>query len=67
MELPPVSHVRRDAKAGVIYDVRAYRDLSEQEVLQQIRGYLAHTPIRKRPKRGERITILTILGSSPGL
>lgn len=67
MELPPISHIRRDPKAGVVYDVRAYRDLSEEEVLQQIRGYLAHAQRHKRPKRGEKITILTILGSAPGL
>ena len=67
MELPPISHLRRDPKAGVVYDVRAYRELSQEEILQQIRGYLAQTPRSQRPKRGQKITILTILGSAPGL
>jgi hypothetical protein len=66
MELPTVSHVRQDGETKVVYDIRAYRPLTEQEILDSIRWYLSRTPVKKRAKRGQRITIITIIGHNGG-
>jgi hypothetical protein len=67
MEIPPVSFVVKDVRAGVVYDVRAYRTLTREEALDHIRAYLREIPIRQRPKRGQKITICLTLGGAPGV
>lgn len=63
MELPNVAHVRRDPKTGGMYDVRAYRQLSEPEIRSAVRHYLASGKRAERPKNGVTITIMTLLGA----
>ena len=67
MEIPPVSFIVKDERAGVTYDVRAYRSLTREEALDHVRAYLRRVPVRQRPKRGQKITICLTLGGAPGL
>jgi hypothetical protein len=64
MEMPTIAHVRKDAQTGGTYEVRAYRKLSDAEVLAAVRSYLASSKRAKRPKEGTRITILTLHGAT---
>lgn len=65
MELPNIPHRIRDAERGVLYVVMSYRALSRAEVVQQIR--LHNGSVRRRPKKGSTITILTVLGATERL
>jgi hypothetical protein len=61
MEMPGVENLAVDEQKGVRYRVMAYRRLGEDEVVMCIRMYLGQKR-RKKPKRGDEITIVTILG-----
>lgn len=61
MELPRVSNVIRDEEKDITYDVVAYRKLSREEIVFGIRNYLAQKK-SKKPKRGTKVTIVTIIG-----
>lgn len=56
-----------DVDNGVIFRVMAYRELSNEEALSVIMGFVQNMPLRKRPKRGRTLTILTVIGILPGL
>lgn len=58
---PDKSFTVDDPKRGVRYVVWAYREISRREAMQFIRLYLAGLPVRKRPKRGDRVDIGTVL------
>ncbi|WP_428421935.1 hypothetical protein [Methylibium sp.] len=63
MEMPSVVTTLRDAAADVTYNVRAYRKLSRQELLQSVGLFLGQRK-RKKLKRGTVITIITVIGAS---
>jgi hypothetical protein len=60
MEAPTIKHMLKDPVAKVTYEVLAYRKLTDEEVVGTIRTYLAITPKKKRPKKGQQVTILTV-------
>lgn len=61
MEQPTVKTTMKDEKAGVTWCVIAYRAVSQGEMVAAIRHYLASKKTRK-PKRGQAITIVSIIG-----
>jgi hypothetical protein len=61
MQRPSVHNERLDKENQVVYDVVAYRELREAEIVMAIRAYLSRRP-KRRPKRGTRVTIVTIIG-----
>jgi hypothetical protein len=63
-ELPPISHVRIHKQSGIIFDVRAYRALSTEEIRREIGAYLRDTPVMKRAKHGEHVACLTRIGAT---
>lgn len=57
-----------DEEHNMTYHVMAYRTLSREEVIGAIRAYhLQRKGRRKTPERNKIITIVTVLGCSPGL
>jgi hypothetical protein len=65
IEPPKVKHVVKDSKAGITYEVMAYRKLSGSEVHFAIAQYLSQR--KSRPRKGNTITIVTIFGITPRL
>lgn len=63
MELPSVVSTLKDSENDVTYNVRAYRRLSRQELLQSVGLFLGQRK-GKKPKRGTIITIVTVIGAS---
>lgn len=61
MEMPKVRNVLNDERAGVRYEVLAYRRLTEGELLTAVRFFLSQRKA-KRPKRGTVVTIVSIIG-----
>ena len=61
MQGPNVSNLVRDPKKNVIYDVVAYRTLTRQEMVQQVRLYHMQKK-KKKPRPGSKVTIVTIIG-----
>jgi hypothetical protein len=64
MELPTVKTAIKDAQNDVIYEVLAYRQVTRQELLQAIAAYKGQH--KRKPKKGSRITIVTIIGYNEG-
>jgi hypothetical protein len=62
MEMPNVRSSLRDEKNGITYHVMAYRQLSSGELMMAVRHYLASRPSKQRPKAGDTVTIVTIIG-----
>jgi hypothetical protein len=50
-----------DTRAGVRYVVVAYRSLEEWELLGAVQAWLDAQ--RRRPKRGSKVTIISVLGA----
>lgn len=65
MEGPHIPHPIRDAERNVTYVVMAYRELTRTEVVQMVRMHQART--KKKPAKNSTVTILTVLGATPGL
>lgn len=61
MKQPDVRTTMTDTGADITYHVIAYRSLTRNEVLGCIRAYL-NQKRRPKPKRGQEITIFTIIG-----
>lgn len=61
MEMPNVLHEAWNSEHNIRYVVRAYRQLSREEVVQAIRYTLSQTPKRKRPKPGQTLEITTMI------
>jgi hypothetical protein len=61
MEQPNVVNVLLDAERNVRYEILAYRKLTQAEMLDCVTSYLRQKK-RKRPKPGERVVIVTIIG-----
>lgn len=61
MKQPDVRTSLTDPRARVTYHVIAYRSLTRSEVIGCIRAYL-NQKRRPKPKRGQEITIVTIIG-----
>jgi hypothetical protein len=64
---PDICTVIRDEDKGVIWNVVAYRKLTEVEAYQTVIHYLLNTKPRNRPKPGMTVTIVTVIGCEPGL
>ena len=47
MELPGIAHPARDAVRNVTYNVLAYRQLSQQELLRTVRVFCATHKVKK--------------------
>ena len=63
MEGPHVRNVMVDRAKGITYEVMAYRQLTREEVIYQVRIYKSQPKRRgKVPDRGGTVTILTSLG-----
>lgn len=63
MEPPTVSKKVYDPGTHVRWEVMAYRELSDEEAVGVIRTWLSSTKKKNHPKRGEHITIVTVLGA----
>ena len=61
MRQPDVRTSMTDPREGITYHVIAYRSLTRAEVIGCIRAYL-NQKRRPKPKRGQDITIVTIIG-----
>ncbi len=61
MEVPSVKTTYKDTENGITYEVMAYRKLTEEETVLAIRNTLSLLKKSKRPKRGQTLTILTVL------
>jgi hypothetical protein len=60
MEMPNVCNVLHDSVKNIRYELMAYRTLSEAELVQHVRYYLANA--KKKPKKNSCVTIVTIIG-----
>lgn len=58
MGQPDVSNVIKDPENDILYDVKAYRKLSMDEITRAVQHYVN---MRGKPKRGSRITIISVL------
>lgn len=61
MELPEVQARLRDAKARVMYEIRAYRPVTRAEALLAIAAYKGQH--KRKAKAGSVITIVTSIGA----
>jgi hypothetical protein len=61
MEMPSIKTVVDVPQMGVVFELLAYRRLSESEATGYVRVYLANTKKSKRPKRGQRVTLITTI------
>jgi hypothetical protein len=52
---------------NVTYKILAYRKLTRTEVAQTVNLYLRETSLRKRPKPGDVVTLVTVAGILPRL
>ncbi len=62
MELPQVENILDDQDRNIRYVVRAYRKLSEQELVLAVRAFLSMQRGR-RPKRNTTYEIITVIGA----
>ena len=62
MDQPHVENVLVDTGRNVTYRVLAYRTLSEDELVQAVRFYLAHKKGKRPPRKNSTIAIMTIIG-----
>ena len=60
MDVPDVCNVLHDQTKNIRYELMAYRQLSEAEVVQYVRHYLANA--KKKPKKNSCVRIVTIIG-----
>ena len=67
MRQPEICTVIRDEEKKVIWNVVAYRKLTEVEAYRTVIHYLLNTKPRNRPKPGMTVTIVTVIGCAPGL
>jgi hypothetical protein len=67
MRQPDICTVIRDEDKQVIWNVVAYRKLTEVEAYRTVIHYLLNTKPRNRPKPGMTVTIVTVIGCEPGL
>ena len=61
MELPTVKNVLRDPKKRITYEVMAYRELTERELIAAVRTFRA-TKQGRRVRRNTTYTIITQFG-----
>jgi len=64
MQEPNIRSSIRDEEHNMTYHVMAYRKLSREELVWQVRSYHSQPRFRRRktPERNKVITILTIIG-----
>lgn len=60
MDHPNKDHWFTDRGLGIRFNVRAYRQLTDEEALRVIKTYLRNTP-RKKLQSGIDITIKTLI------
>jgi len=60
VNMPNVSNPIEDSKAGVIYDILAYRTLTRAERVMSVRHYLSQR--KRKAKRGTKVTIISTIG-----
>jgi hypothetical protein len=65
MNQPDILSVLYDAEHNMTYHVVAYRKLSELEMVQAVKLYLAQPKIlkRKTPERNKTVTTRSLMGS----
>jgi hypothetical protein len=59
MKVPDVLTVLTDTRSEVRYEVYAYRELTQTEMVFAIKTYLAS--VKKKPKKGTCVTIHSII------
>ena len=69
MQPPTIMTTLRDNDNNVTYNVLAYRHLSRDELIMSVRMYHSQPSVRRRKKpfKNATITIVSILGATPGL
>jgi hypothetical protein len=65
MKKPDIRSTLRDAEHNMTYHVVAYRKLSELEMIETVKLYLAQPKIlrRKLPERNKTVSTHSLLGS----
>ena len=61
VQMPNVKTRLRDTDRNILYTVYAYRELTQAEMVQAVRHYLATQ--KKKPKPGTEVKIITIHGA----
>ncbi len=61
MQLPNIDNVLKDPKKNITYIIMAYRKLTREKMVLAVRHYHSQRKAKK-PKRGQTITIYTIIG-----
>ena len=63
MDEPDIKHTLLDPKSGVTWEIMAYRQMTTEEQFAAI--HLAWNGMKKsaRPKRGQKLTIITLYGA----
>lgn len=61
MQEPNINNIIKDEEHKVIYNIKAYRRLSRDEMIHAVHFYYSQRKIKK-PKPGTTITIITIIG-----
>lgn len=62
MQMPNVDNIARDDATNITINVRAYRKLSEQELIRSIR-YFRSTKQGRRLKKNSTYTIISTIGA----
>lgn len=62
MEMPKVSNVAKDEQRNITFNIMAYRQLSEAEVLRAVR-YFRSTKEGRKIKKNMTYTIISTVGA----
>ena len=63
MEMPKIKTVLKDEQNDIAYAVLAYRQLSRDELVLSVRAALSNMKKSKRPKRGQKLQIVSVIGA----
>lgn len=63
MEMPKIKTVLKDEQNDITYEVLAYRRLSRDELVLSVRAALSSMKKSKRPKRGQKLQIVSVIGA----
>ena len=64
MEMPTVSHEVRDVKRNITYDLRTYRQLSDEEARAHVALCVRmNAKMIKKIKKNSRLVINTLIGA----
>lgn len=62
MHEPNINNIIKDEDNKITYNIKAYRRLAREEMVQAVQFYYRQKKTKKKLKPGTTITIITIIG-----